>query len=81
MDLNERLQVARTELSELKEAYRRALAGQSWSTKDGESSRSVTNVSLSVLADEIRRKENEIQNLEDRISGITSKAFRGRMVW
>lgn len=81
MDLKARLEQAKTELKELRDAYRMALSGQSWTTKDGESSRSVTNVSLSTLADEIRRKESEIASLESRIEGTTGKAFRGRVIW
>lgn len=81
MTLNERLEQAKTELQSLRDAYKRALAGQSWTTKDGESSRSVVNVSLSALADEIRKKEQEVQNLEDRLEGKTSHAFRGRLIW
>lgn len=81
MNLQERLEQARAELQDLKSAYKRALTAQSWNTKDGESSRSVTNASLAVLADEIRKKEAEVSNLEDRISGRTSKAFRGRLIW
>lgn len=81
MNLKEQLERAKTELEELRAAYKRTLAAQSWNTKDGESSRSVTNVSLSVLSDEIRKKEVEVRALEDRAAGRTSSAFRGRMIW
>ncbi len=81
MDLKERLEQAKQELNDLRTAYRMTLAGQSWSTKDGESSRSVTNVSLSTLAEEIRKKECEVMNLENRINRTTGKAFRGRVIW
>lgn len=76
MTLNEKLAQAQQDLESLREAYQRVLTAQSWEQKDGEASRSVTNVSLATLVKEIARKEKEIENLEARIDGVSPSAFR-----
>lgn len=82
MDLQERLTQARAELEDLQKAYRRALTAQSWQTKDGESTRSVTNANISYLANLVRQKQREVDNLQDRIDGkCTGGAFRVGVRW
>ena len=77
----ERLELARQELQDLKTAYKRTLSAQSWQTKDGESSRSVTNVSLAELSKQIQAKQKEVDMLEDRLEGRSSGAFRVGVKW
>lgn len=74
MTLTERIDIAYQELADLEKAYKRTLSAQSWSTKDGDSQRSVTNVSLAELSRQIVAKKTEIANLERRLRG-GSKAF------
>lgn len=77
----EQLQKARAELQELEKAYSMVLKAQAWSTKDGDSSRSVTNQSLAAVSDEIRKKKAEIKALEEAIAGRTSSAMRAGVRW
>lgn len=60
-----KLQQLYERLEELKSAYKRALTAQSWETKDGMNSRSVTNADLASLSREIKRTEDEIESLEE----------------
>lgn len=81
MTVAEKLEKANNELAELEKAYKVALKAASWETKDGQSSRSVTNVSLSILASEIDKKKIEISKLECQLEGRSSKAFRVGVKW
>lgn len=81
MTLEEKLIQARADLESLREAYKRTLTAAAWEQKDGESSRSITNTSLSVLVKEISKKEKEIENLENRINGTSASAFRVGVKW
>lgn len=60
----QRLEELYNELDSLQEAFNRTLAAQSWATRDGMSSRDVTNPDLADLAWEIREKRKEIDALE-----------------
>lgn len=68
----EKLARLRDELAGLKATYNRVLAAQSWETGDGQNSRRVTNVSLSSLSAEIRKKEKEIEYLEEICEGYSA---------
>lgn len=82
MTLNEKLIQAQEELVELQKAYKRALAGQQWQTRDGDSTRSVTNQNLSVLSDEINKKKAEIASLENQIAtGRTGRSAKVNVYW
>lgn len=64
-----RLNELKERLSTLRSSYNRTLAAQSWETRDGMNSRSVTNANLSDLSKEIRRVEREIESLENQLEG------------
>lgn len=81
MTVAEKLKKANEELVELERSYKVALKAASWETRDGQSSRSVTNVSLSVLASEIDKKKLEIDRLECQLEGRSGKAFRVGVKW
>lgn len=81
MTVAEKLQKANNELAELERSYKVALKAASWETRDGQSSRSVTNVSLAVLASEIDKKKLEISRLESQLEGRSGKAFRVGVKW
>jgi hypothetical protein len=81
MTIEEKLTIARQELAELEKARTRALTAQSWESKDGDSSRRVSNASLSVIVEEIRKKKAEIEALESKLTGKTGKAFRMGVLW
>lgn len=81
MTTAEKLQKAQQELQELESAYRSAIKAASWKTQDGQSSRSVQNVSVAVLADQISKKKAEIETLENIAAGRSGKAFRVGVRW
>jgi hypothetical protein len=81
MTTEERLAEARQELEDLNRAYKRALTAQSWQTKDGDSTRSVTNANIQYLASLIKDKRKEISLLEDRLEGRSHGAYRIGVKW
>ena len=78
-ELELQLAEKRETLAAYKSARTRILHGgvSEWTTRDGDSSRSVKNLSLSELEDKIRKLEAEIASLVAQISGdYSAYAFR-----
>lgn len=72
--LEKRLAEAREELERARRAYYNALNAQSWETRDGQSSRSVTNANVMTLKSLYERAKADVEELE----ALQSGAFGGR---
>lgn len=71
-----RLAEKRAELEKVNAAYERALLSQSWETKDGNSSRQVTNANVTSLYNQKLSLEKQIEKLEAIAEGWSSEAKR-----
>lgn len=71
-----RLNEKRAELEMVNAAYERALLSQSWETKDGNSSRQVTNANVTSLYNQKLSLEKKIERLEAIVEGFNNQATR-----
>lgn len=71
-----RLAEAREQLRLVNEAYQRALVSQSWETRDGSSSRSVTNANVTALYNQKLALEKKVEKLESYVDGFSCGATR-----
>lgn len=71
-----RLNEKRAELEMVNAAYERALLSQSWETKDGNSSRQVTNANVTSLYNQKLSLEKKIERLEAIVEGLNNQATR-----
>jgi hypothetical protein len=76
-DYTTKLQIAQENLERARKAYFNALNAQSWETRDGQSSRSVTNANLSALAKEYAKWQKTVDSLQALADGdFGGSAFR-----
>lgn len=76
-DYTAELTIARENLERARKAYLNALNAQSWETRDGQSTRSVTNARLSELSREYAKWQKVVEMLEAQASGQSAGlAFR-----
>lgn len=71
-----RLNEKRAELEKVSAAYERALLSQSWETRDGNSSRQVTNANITSLYNQKLSLEKQIEKLEAIVEGWSCEATR-----
>lgn len=71
-----RLVEKRAELEKVNAAYERALLSQSWETRDGNSSRQVTNANITSLYNQKLSLEKQIEKLESIVEGWSTDAGR-----